>query len=348
MIRLIKSTNTTTLDDYSAHAHLASAVEALREEAADVRRRMDGRSILMINSAAQGGGVAEMLPQLVGLLQELGIETRWAVMGSEDPAFFRLTKRLHNMIHGNGNGHKLNADDRRLFEHIAEANYDALRTILFPNDILVIHDPQPLALGALLKKQLDLPAVWRCHIGLDEQCPATQAAWDFLKPYVRVFDHSIFSAREYVPDYLSDCSSIIYPAIDPLSFKNRYFRAERLTSILVNAGLAKPAEPTLINPFPEQPQRLQADGTFGPPIMPDEIGFLHRPTITQISRWDRLKGFQPLLEGFIRLKKSLNGRGNGSNNRRRRRIEILRLILAGPDPNSSRRSPGSAGEAAKV
>ncbi len=342
MIRLVDTADTTTLDDYAAHSHLASAVQELRQEAAIVRRQINGRSILMINSTAQGGGVAEMLPKLVGILQELGIETRWAVMASDDPAFFRLTKRLHNMIHGDGNGHSLSADDRRLFEHAGEANLEALRSILFPRDLLVIHDPQPLALGALLKRQRNLPAVWRCHIGLDEQCPSTQAAWDFLKPFAQAFDHNVFSASEYIPGYLEGRSSVIYPALDPLSYKNRYFRAERLTSVLVNAGLAKAAEPTLFNPFPEQAQRLQPDGTFGPADMPDGIGFLYRPTITQVSRWDRLKGFQPLLDGFVHLKKKgfgLNGGKSDPNDRRRRRIEILRLIMVGPDPLSIQDDP---------
>ncbi len=340
MITLIQPTDTTTLADYSAHSHLASAVRDLREEAASIRRHLNGRSILMINSTSQGGGVAEMLPKLVSILQELGVQTRWAVMGSEDPAFFRLTKRLHNMIHGDSrNGHHLGAEDRRIFQSAVEANLAELRTLLLPDDLLVIHDPQPLALGALAKKQLNVPSVWRCHIGLDEQHPCTQAAWEFLKPYVEVFDHSVFSAEEYVPEYLKDRSSIIHPAIDPLSHKNRYFRAERLTSLLCNAGLAKPAEPTVTNPFPEQAQRLQSDGSFGPAHLPDEIGFLYRPTITQISRWDRLKGFQPLLEGFVRLKKSRNGRNGYRNERHRRREEILRLILVGPDPLSIQDDP---------
>jgi len=341
MIRLVDTKDTTTLDDYAAHSHLASAVQELRDEAAIARKQINGRSILMINSTAQGGGVAEMLPRLVGILQELGIEARWAVMGSEDPAFFRLTKRLHDMIHGHGNGYSLSADDQRLFEYAGEANFEALRSMLFPRDLLVIHDPQPLALGALLKRQLNLPAIWRCHIGFDEQCSSTQEAWDFLKPFAHVFDHNVFSASEYIPGYLEGHSSVIYPAIDPLSYKNRYFRAERLTSILVNAGLVKAAEPTYFNPFPKQPQRLRPDGTFGPANMPDGIGFLYRPTITQVSRWDRLKGFQSLLEGFVRLKKGfgINGGKGDPNNRRKRRIEILRLIMVGPDPLSIQDDP---------
>ena len=260
MLTLVESKDTTTLEDYSAYSFLAPAVQDLRHEASEVRRRIDGRSILMVNSTSQGGGVAEMLPKLTGILQELGIKTRWAVMGSDDPAFFRLTKRLHNMIHGDGgNGNTLTPEDRALFEYTGKSNVEGLRSILFPDDLLVIHDPQPLVMGALLKKRLNVPAVWRCHIGLDEHPPPTMAAWDFLKPYIETYDHSIFSANEYVPHYIRDRFSIIYPAIDPLSFKNRYFRAERLSSILCNAALAKHPDASIPNPFPELAQRLQPD-----------------------------------------------------------------------------------------
>jgi trehalose synthase len=36
------------------------------------------------------------------LLRDLGVSTEWVVIGSSDPAFFALTKRLHNLIHGSG------------------------------------------------------------------------------------------------------------------------------------------------------------------------------------------------------------------------------------------------------
>ncbi len=340
MITLVEPKDTTTLEDYSAYSHLAAEVENLRNEAKDVRRCINGRSILMVNSTSQGGGVAEMLPKMMGILKELGIKTRWAVMGSDDPAFFRLTKRLHNMIHGDGGGNgRLTSEDRQLFEHIGESNVEALRAVLDPNDLLVIHDPQPLAMGAKLKNQMNLPAVWRCHIGLDENHPSTAAAWEFLKPYIQVFDHDIFSAGEYVPGYVRNRSSVIYPAIDPLSYKNRTIRAEELTSILCNAGLGRLANPSLADPFPEPAQRLQPDGSFGPAHSPERIGFLYRPTITQISRWDRLKGWKPLLEGFIRMKESLNGKSNPGDEHYRCRAEMLRLVMVGPDPASIQDDP---------
>ncbi len=117
MITLVEPKDTTTLEDYGAYSHLSAAVEDLRHAAKDALRHINGRSILMVNSTSQGGGVAEMLPKMMGILNELGIKTRWAVMGSDDPAFFRLTKRLHNMIHGDGGGApRLTEEDRRLFE----------------------------------------------------------------------------------------------------------------------------------------------------------------------------------------------------------------------------------------
>jgi len=37
----------------------------------------------MVSSTARGGGVAEMLPRVIKLLQDLGLQARWAVIGSD-------------------------------------------------------------------------------------------------------------------------------------------------------------------------------------------------------------------------------------------------------------------------
>jgi trehalose synthase len=54
--------------------------------------------------------------------------------------------------------------------------------------------------------------------------------------------------------------------------------------------------------------------------------------VTQVSRWDRLKGFPNVLNGFIKLKKCLGNRHAIQDERHRRCLEIVRLVLAGPDP----------------
>src|SRR5262245_42231782 len=103
MIELVKIAPAMTLDDYASIAYLTGAVHDLRAEAASVLPRFRGRSVVMLNSAAAGGGVAEMLPRMVLVLNELGITANWAAMKTDRVEFFRLTKRVHNLIHGQGN-----------------------------------------------------------------------------------------------------------------------------------------------------------------------------------------------------------------------------------------------------
>ena len=340
MLEFVKLKPTITLDDYSSIAYLSGAVHNLRNAAESLLPKFAGRSVFMLNSTAHGGGVAEMLPRMVMMLNELGITTQWAVMKVERPEFFKFTKRLHNLIHGQGDP-AMDTGDRKLYEEVSRGVADALRTHLKAGDVLVAHDPQPLGAAAMLKKDLGIHVIWRCHIGVDFASPATRSAWQFLKPYAEACDHSIFSAPEYIPDYLAGRASVIHPGIDPLSHKNRNLRPHKLTGILCDAGLAEERAPMLAPPFCEQATRLKPDGTFGPATLPDEIGFLYRPIVAQISRWDRLKGFGPLLDGFVRLKQKLRESDSAMPDRDRRRIEIARLVLAGPEPNSVADDPES-------
>ena len=337
---MVKLSPTITLNDYASVAYLSGIVHNLRNAAEMFLPKFSCRSVFILNSTARGGGVAEMLPRMVLMMNELGITTQWAVMKVERPEFFRLTKRLHNLIHGQGDP-ELVIDDRKLYEEVSRAVADDLQKHLKPGDLLVIHDPQPLGVGAMLKKKLGIEVVWRCHIGLDSVTPATRAAWQFLKPYAEAYDHSVFSAPEYVPDYLAGRASVIYPGIDPLSHKNRTLNPHKLAGILCNSGMAPEHAPVLTPPFCQQVKRLQPDGSFGSATSPDEIGFLYRPIVAQISRWDRLKGFGPLLAGFVRLKQKLRDPQSGLPLRHRRRIEIVRLVLAGPEPSSVQDDPES-------
>lgn len=338
MVEFVKLKPTITLDDYASIAYLSGAVHDLRSTAESLLSKFRCRSVFMLNSTAQGGGVAEMLPRITMMLNELGVITQWAVMKVERPEFFKLTKHLHNLIHGQGDP-TLDMNDRKLYEEVSRDVANSLRTHLKAGDVLVAHDPQPLGAAAMLKKDLGIHVIWRCHIGLDFVTPATRSAWQFLKPYAEACDHSVFSAPEYIPDYLAGRATVIHPGIDPLSHKNRNLTPHKLTGILCNAGLAEERAPVLTPPFCQQATRLRPDGTFGPAMLPDEIGFLYRPIVAQVSRWDRLKGFGPLLAGFVRLKQKLREPESALPLRHRRRIEIVRLVLAGPEPSSVQDDP---------
>jgi trehalose synthase len=328
-----------SLADYEAIAHLAPDADRLRERARSVTRRLAGRTVWMVNSTAQGGGVAEMLPTMVTLMNELGIQTRWFVIHTDEEPFFRLTKGIHNLIHGAGDPEVLAGDARAVYEAVNSENATTLASHMKDGDVLVAHDPQPMGLAAPLREQLDIHAVWRCHIGLDEVNDATRAAWRFLEPYADDYQQSVFSAHEYIPDYFSDRARLIYPSIDPLSEKNRDLHIHSVVGILSNGALSVPPGPVVQSPFPHIAQRLQADGNWAPAVLPADIGLLIRPVVTQISRWDRLKGWLPLMQGFVELKERFYNTRQERSPLERRRLNQVRLVMAGPDPDSIQDDP---------
>ncbi len=343
MIELIDIEQHRTLDDYAAIAHLSGTVHNLRTEAKQLVPALKGRKVWMVNSTARGGGVAEMLPMVVTLLRELGVPTEWAVMGTERQEFFPLTKRIHNLIHGHGHP-ELTNEDRELYDLVSAENAALLQDRIKPDDILVIHDPQPLGMGALVAKKLGVRAIWRCHIGLDRHTAETRAAWGFLRGYAVHYNHAIFSTPEYIPDYLAGCSTIIRPSLDPLSHKNRELSVHKLVGILCNSHMALDHHPVTTPFFARPAMRLQADGSWQPAIIPEEVGLMYRPIVTQISRWDYLKGFRPLLDAFVRMKNTRgSNRAGDQTERARRRLEIVRLVLAGPDPASIQDDPEGKG-----
>src|SRR5512143_2965676 len=58
-----------------------------------------GLRVVMVNSTRDGGGVAEILRNLVPLLNELGLDVKWEVIEGQRE-FFDATKTLHNALHG--------------------------------------------------------------------------------------------------------------------------------------------------------------------------------------------------------------------------------------------------------
>ena len=83
--------------------------------------------------------------------------------------------------------------------------------------MVVVHDPQPLALlelhGANRSRW-----IWRCHVDTSEPNPSV---WGFLRPFVVRYDAAVFTLGGFVPpDFPLTRTEIIPPAIDPESPKN--------------------------------------------------------------------------------------------------------------------------------
>jgi trehalose synthase len=339
-LELVSIEATRSVDEYAAVAHLAPSVAELRLEAAGIVPQLAGRTVWMVSSTDRGGGVAEMLPPFVSLLRGLGVTAEWVVIGSSQPGFFELTKRIHNLIHGVGSP-ELTEADRELYELVNRQNAESLRLLVRPGDILVVHDPQPLPIASMIREQLPLVTAWRCHIGLDAENAATRAAWRFLEPYLDAYDGAVFSAPEYIPERLARRATVVFPGIDPLAPKNRELSLRGTIEVMCNGGLIPCPGPTVPSPYASLARRLNPDGTMSPANTAEDIGLLTRPIVTQVSRWDRLKGFGPLMEGFAELKRSTyDGAGDPAH---RRRLDLVRLVLAGPDPSAIQDDPEAQG-----
>src|SRR5438067_12303014 len=99
--------------------------DAAREFEAVVERgrtMLAGRVVWNVNSTANGGGVAEMLRSLIAYARGADVDARWVVIEG-DAEFFRITKRIHNRLHGvAGDGGELGSRERAAYEAVAAAN----------------------------------------------------------------------------------------------------------------------------------------------------------------------------------------------------------------------------------
>lgn len=308
---------------------LEEQAEELRQVAHQAAAALGTRRVWMLNSTAQGGGVAEMLPRLCNLLDDLGIDCRWLVLEPAEVDFFQLTKLLHNMIHGEPGFTELEAA-RRVFERTSQAAARTLRHV-DKNDILVVHDPQPLGVASYLMPELRPTLVWRCHIGTSLRNQWTARAWELLRPYLEPYQRLLFSGARYIPEEHLARSQVIWPGIDPLSHKNRELRPYKLLGILRAAGLLEGASAPGWARFP-QPVKRFVRGSWEESPIP---GLLLNPLILQVSRFDRLKGFAQLIPAFERVVTIAEARAphlHADLERLLDEVSRVQLVLAGPDP----------------
>src|SRR5262245_10150565 len=86
------------------------------------RKLLAGRVVWNINSTAAGGGVAEMLQSLLAYARGVGVAARWVVIRG-DKAFFRVTKRVHNFLHGHpGDGGALGTAEQQAYRATTDRN----------------------------------------------------------------------------------------------------------------------------------------------------------------------------------------------------------------------------------
>lgn len=103
------------------------------------------------------------------------------------------------------------------------------------------------------------PWVWRCHVDLSNPDPIV---WDFLKPFVERYDAVVVSLPEYAKE-LDTPQRFIMPAINPFSTTNKDLTEAEIDDRLTHYGI------------------------------PTDL-----PIVTQVSRFDKWKDPQGVIEAF--------------------------------------------------
>jgi trehalose synthase len=271
--------------------------------------------------------VAEILQALLPYARGAGIETRWLVIGG-NARFFRITKRLHNALHGwTGDGCDLGERERAVYEKVMRANAKKLVRLIRPQDVVFLHDPQTAGLAPHLASA-GAVVVWRCHIGKEHWNEEVERGWAFLAPYLDGVAATVFSREAYLPPCCDrERASVVPPSIDPFTAKNQELNQANVCAILSRSGLIRDGGPSGAPSFMRQngsrgivTRRAEITRVGGPPDW-------EAPLVVQVSRWDRLKDPVGVLNGFARLDGSLP--------------KDAHLVLAGPGEGSVADDPES-------
>jgi trehalose synthase len=296
-------------------------MSTMREIAAQTRERLGERVLWDISSTRAGGGVAELLHGLLPYVRGAGIDARWMVIsGSRE--FFRVTKGIHNALHGVADETVISDEARAIYEDTLRVNAAQLESLIRPHDIVIAHDPQTAGLVPHLSRQGAL-VIWRSHIGHERPDGPVEAAWTFLAPYLLDAHALVFSREAYVPAHVDRGRSVVLPpSVDIFSPKNQPMDDEVARAILVHTGIIE-------GPPDGSSGRsgcifTRADGSPGRVDRAADIIRLGRapawdtPLVAQVSRWDALKDPIGVLQGFARLLEPYAP-------------DDAHLVLAGPD-----------------
>ncbi|MFH1551818.1 MAG: glycosyltransferase [bacterium] len=217
------------------------------------------KNIVCISSTNQGGGVAEILNSIIFLFNEIGIKFDWRIIHGT-PNFFTITKKFHNALQG-ADIH-LSKDKKRIYY---ETNRKFSMLNHLDHDLVMVHDPQPLPLIDFYKKKQ--PWIFRCHVDLSNP---NLEVWNYLKHFIKKYDELVISTEEYKKN-LSIPQTVIHPAIDPLSQKNRQVQKKTIKKYLSKNGID-----------------------------------FKKPIISQISRYDKWKDMEGVIKIFERVKKEID------------------------------------------
>ena len=204
--------NTVTVCELSLDDYAETIGEKEICEIRTLAEKLDGKSVVHVNSTSFGGGVAEILHRLVPLMCDVGLKAQWKVIRGSDE-FFNVTKAFHNGLQGMNiplteQMKKTYLEYNKINAHELSLNYE----------FVAVHDNQPAAIINHCPSRIG-KWIWRCHIDLSHP---NQEFTNFITPFLLQYDSLIFTMEQFVQEPLKAKKvALIPPTIDPLSTKNK-------------------------------------------------------------------------------------------------------------------------------
>ncbi|MBI5530973.1 MAG: glycosyltransferase [Candidatus Doudnabacteria bacterium] len=232
----------------------------------NLARQLKGARIIHINSAAIGGGVAELLKNQVPLEKSLGVNSSWLVLQLPKQFFF-ITKKIHNLLQGQ-KGFLSEPEKKYYTNKLAKPGMELQKIISSSPQptVVILHDPQTLPLIDYLPASVS--TVVRLHI---DTSSANKSMLQTLKPFLEKADKVIVSHKQYAPPWLNKKKLLVsYPAISPFTLKNHALSKKQILQLF---------------------KHFRIDTT--------------RPIMAQISRFDPWKDPEGVIESYYLAKKTI-------------------------------------------
>lgn len=331
-LREVKISHKLGLNVYRSLNGTNGDFEAVMQLGSRIGAELGTRRVWMLGLAEYGTSASELIPSLCRLVSDAGVDCRWMVLETDERRFYETAQVLNEMLQGlEVEGSSLE-ELRPIYDGVLEAVADAVQKYVDPRDILMIHGSALAGLARFLPDSYHNRLIWCSYSGNADENPALTEAWEFLRPYLRPYARCLFPERRFVPPFLRDRAGVVTPGIDPLNHKNRGLRPYKLVGILRSAGLIERPNAPEWAAFESQVRVLRENSWKKEPI----LSLLHKPLVVQVSRFERLKGFAELMDGFHHLLKTYPERVphlKGDDARVTAELEGVELVLAGPDPD---------------
>jgi trehalose synthase len=197
----------------------------------DIRRRarpLEGLRVLNLSVTGFGTSTAELLNSSVPLLNDLGLDVHWQVVRASEEAA-SVARAMYQALAGTSVHWTREMTD--VWLSYAKMNASLLTE---PFDVIVVHDPQPLAMRTFAEQARD--SHWVAHSHLDLSA-AQEDVWMLLRRHIETYDAAIFDAPNFNRGDISINTYVVRPAIDPNSARNMPLSSEVIQNVLGQYGI---------------------------------------------------------------------------------------------------------------